>query len=95
MQKDIKCPKCGSNTIDAGEAYVCDDPSCGYNIEKLRVYFVQGYSGGVKAGVYLDGVDHVIEMDHIKEVIEKIITEKGYTVEQTKRQKYPRVILNS
>lgn len=63
--------------------------------QNIRVFFVQGYAGGVKAGVIIDEVEYVIELDWLKEFLEKMILEKGYTTGITNRQKYPRLIINN
>jgi len=63
--------------------------------QNIRVYFVQGYNGGVKAGVYIDDVEYVIELDWLKEFLEKMILEKGYKTSITNRQKYPRLTINN
>jgi hypothetical protein len=60
----------------------------------VRFYVVQGYAGKPKAGVNIDGVDYVIDDEHLRQYIEKAILEKGFTISQSKRQKYPRVTIN-
>lgn len=62
--------------------------------EKIRVYFVTGYNGAVKAGVYIDEKDYVLDTDYLKSILENQIEEKGYTTSQSKRQKYPRLTIN-
>ena len=62
--------------------------------QNIRVFFVQGYAGGVKAGVVIDEVEYVIELDWLKDFLTKLMLEKGYTTSITSRQKYPRLIIN-
>lgn len=84
--------------------------------EKIRVYFTQGYAGGVKAEVvigdehngmvwkdieklkkkkgYKPAVSYVMDLDYLKEKLEKEIIKKGYTTSKSTRQKYPRIIIN-
>lgn len=61
---------------------------------KIEVLFYSGYTGSPKAGVWIDDKEHVLEIDELRELLEKMIQEKGYTVSQTKRQKYPRITIN-
>jgi len=62
--------------------------------QELSVYFTQAYASGVKAGARIDGKEYVIDLDWLKEKLEKEILEKGYTTSKTSRQKYPRLIIN-
>lgn len=84
--------------------------------QTIRVYFTQGYAGGVKASVVI-GNEHngktlgeieklkrkkgykkpetyILETEYLCELLEKQIEEKGYTIEQSARQKYPRLKIN-
>lgn len=40
------------------------------------------------------GKDYVLDLDWLSARLEKEIEEKGYTISQSKRQKYPRLIVN-
>lgn len=40
------------------------------------------------------GEDYVIDLVWLRRYLEKQILEKGYTISQTKRQKYPRLTIN-
>ncbi len=62
--------------------------------EKLHIYFSTGYAGKIKVGAIINGIDYVIEPEYLKEKLEKEISEKGYTTAMSKRQKYPRLIIN-
>lgn len=62
--------------------------------ENLRVQFTTGYANTVKAIVWINDVEHILELQHLQELLEKQITEKGYTISQSKRQKYPRLTIN-
>lgn len=80
------------------------------NKVNVRVYFTQGYAGSVNGHVTIgdertstiyaenegksEGVTYVLELEHVSELLEKMITENGYTIAQSKRQKYPRLIIN-
>ena len=64
------------------------------NTEKIRVYAVEGYTGAPKFGVYIGDKEYVLDREHVLGLLEKQITEKGYHVEQSKRQKYPRLFIN-
>ncbi len=61
---------------------------------ELRVRFYQGYAGKPKCSVYIGEKEYVIEIDELEQELEKQIAEKGYTIEQSKRQKYPRLVIN-
>ncbi len=41
-----------------------------------------------------EGKDYVIDLDWLSARLEKEIEEKGYTISQSNRQKYPRLIIN-
>lgn len=45
-------------------------------------------------GKYVEPKHLVIEMEYIKTLILDQIKKKGYSVSQSKRQKYPRIIIN-
>ncbi len=60
----------------------------------IRILFRTGYSGGVKAEVTINGVDHILELDHLEEYIKDAIESKGFRIEKTNRQKYPRLFIN-
>lgn len=34
----LSCVKCGNSMTDVGDAYVCDNESCGYNQNKQCIY---------------------------------------------------------
>ncbi|MES2409543.1 MAG: hypothetical protein V4509_04585 [Patescibacteria group bacterium] len=59
-----------------------------------KVYFCQGYSGTVKGGVTIKGIDYVFDMEWLKAYLEKQIDSKGYVTSITARQKYPRITIN-
>lgn len=61
---------------------------------KIEVYFFQGYSGAPKCEARIAGVEHVVELEQVTELITRAMKEKGYKVEKSARQKYPRVIIN-
>jgi hypothetical protein len=63
--------------------------------EKLEISLYVSYGGrGVSCDVKIDGKVHVLEVDSLINYLEKQITEKGYKVTKTNRQKYPRIIIN-
>lgn len=43
---------------------------------------------------YVPSKSYVIDIDYLERYILKAMEEKGYKVEQSKRQKYPRIIIN-
>ena len=59
----------------------------------IRFYLVTGYGGRAEAGVEIDGKQFVIDREHLTEVVEALIRERGYTVGKTKRQKYERLFI--
>lgn len=59
----------------------------------IEVYFYQGYGGMPKAGVRIGKKEFVLELEQVKMILATMIKENGYTIEQSKRQKYPRVII--
>ena len=61
---------------------------------KIRVFFSCGYTGAPKCSVYIDEIEHVVDIDYLEEYLLKHIEEKGYTTSMSKRQKYPRLIIN-
>ncbi len=63
-------------------------------IQNLDIRFCVGYGGQAKITARIDGEEHVIEIDHARDVLLKCAEERGYTIAQTKRQKYPRIIIN-
>jgi len=58
-----------------------------------KILFVHGYAGAVKCEVYVDDVLHVIELEHVRDILLKAMDEKGYTVTQEARQKHPRLTI--
>lgn len=64
-------------------------------ITKDDILFSSGYAGGVKCEVYVDGKHHVLELDQVKEILEKMFEQDGYETAQTNIQKYPRISLKS
>ncbi|MES2408994.1 MAG: hypothetical protein V4509_01695 [Patescibacteria group bacterium] len=60
-----------------------------------KVFFCQGYSGTVKAGVTIHGIDYVFDLDWLKAYLEKQIDSKGFTTGITGKQKLPRITINS
>ncbi len=62
--------------------------------QKIDIRFCVGYGGQAKIVAYIDGEEHVLETSHAREILLKCAEERGYTTEQTKRQKYPRLVIN-
>lgn len=62
--------------------------------QNIKIRFVQGYGGVPKAEVTIDGEMCVLDLDYLKKKLENDMHEKGYKISQTKKQKYPRVIIN-
>lgn len=67
--------------------------SCGAE-KGLKVYFLTGYAGAVKCEARIDGVEHVIEIEQVIELLTKLIKKNGYEITKTNRQKYPRLVIN-
>lgn len=44
---------------------------------------------------YKPAITYVIDLEDIEKIIMGLVEIKGYTVEQTKRQKYPRLKINT
>lgn len=61
----------------------------------LRIFFYQGYSGKPKCEATVDGVSYVVETEQISTLLKRVIDLYGYKIEKTKRQKYPRLVINS
>lgn len=62
---------------------------------KTDVHFYQGYAGVPKAQVTIGEKTYVLETHYLAELLGNMIDEKGYKIEQSKRQKYPRLVINS
>lgn len=62
--------------------------------ENVHVHFSTGYTGQVVSKVKINDKEHILEIPYLTALLEKMIEERGYTVEQSKRQKYPRIIIN-
>jgi hypothetical protein len=63
--------------------------------EKLHVRIYGGYGGGVNIDINVNGLKtYVIERDELVVLLEKMITEKGYTTSLKPRQQYPRLKIN-
>ncbi len=81
--KDPKCPKCGSHTVDVGEVYVCVDESCGHNIEKTgkAKYKCEKCGEGITLEAYLSvGIEELALCDKCKEArkTNKLMRRGGY-----------------
>lgn len=63
-------------------------------MERIKVFLSTSYSGGVKCNVYIDGVKHILENAELVRVLEKLMTERGYSKEIAPRQQYERIIIN-
>ena len=62
--------------------------------QQPEIRFEPKYGGGVQCAVYIDGVKHFIEMDHITALLEKTMDSRGYTKALLPRQQYQRIIIN-
>lgn len=62
--------------------------------KNIRVYFSKGYANKVIANVDINEKVYVLDIQYLEELLEKQIIEKGYTITQTERQKYPRLLIN-
>lgn len=62
---------------------------------KTIINIINGYGYSTpKITAKIDGVEYLIERDYLCELLENMIEEKGYTIAQTSKQKYPRLIIN-
>jgi len=44
---------------------------------------------------YKPAVSYVLELKDIEDIIMELVEKNGYTIEKTKRQKYPRIKINT
>jgi hypothetical protein len=63
-------------------------------MKENKVFFYGSYQGSPKCQANIDGVEYVIEIDSLEQVLMDMIDSKGFTTSKTNRQKYPRLIIN-
>lgn len=61
---------------------------------KIKINFFEGYAGGIKAEAEVNGERCILNFENLEAFLAKAIQKKGYTVEKTKQQKIPRLLLN-
>ena len=61
------------------------------NEEPVAVIIGHGYGGAIKIEAVVDGIRYVIEREHIVDLLEDMILEKGYTAHKKKHQVIPRL----
>lgn len=44
---------------------------------------------------YKPAITYVLDLEDIEKIIMHLVEKKGYTIEKTKRQKYPRIKINT
>lgn len=59
-----------------------------------RIGFFSGYGGKVYCSIWIDDIEHKLEIEQIENNLLKQINKKGYTIEKTARMKYPHIIIN-
>lgn len=64
------------------------------NEQNTRIYISSGYGNKPKATVYIKEDKYVIDIQTIEEMLLEMIIAKGYIIQKTNRQKYPRLIIN-
>jgi hypothetical protein len=61
------------------------------NEEPVAVSICHGYGGAIKVEATVDGIRYIIEREHIVDLLEDMILEKGYTAYKKKHQVIPRL----
>jgi len=64
-------------------------------MEVIKLQLMNGYSGtSAKCRVFIDDVQHVLEVEELQKVVRKAMTERGYTKDRSPRQQYERITIN-
>lgn len=64
-------------------------------MEVIKLQLMNGYSGtSAKCRVFVNDVQHVLEVEELERVVAKAMTERGYKKDRAPRQQYERIIIN-
>lgn len=60
----------------------------------MKIFILSGYANIPKIEVEIDNKTYILELKDAETILLEALKERGYTISQTKRQKYPRININ-